>query len=67
MNNNAWLIEGGGVYWCGKSPNDFRLKHKEAVRFSRQEDADCVLHWILPEEYRRTCRVAEHCWPTTEK
>ena len=57
---NGWLIEGAGVYWCGKSVHDFRPSWAEAVMFTRRQDAERVLFWVLPEEYRRTCRAAEH-------
>jgi len=62
MNKSVWLIEGAGVYWCGRSPDDFQNKTEEAVRFARQEDAERVLGWIVPEQMRRLCRTVEHVW-----
>ena len=58
----AYVIEGNGVAWCGRSIHDFRHNFSEAVRFYRHADADIVLHWILPEEYRRVCRTTLHVW-----
>lgn len=58
----GFVIEGAGVSWCGKSVHDWRADYREAVRFARQCDADAVLYWILPEEYRRTCRSSLHVW-----
>jgi hypothetical protein len=62
MRESCWLIEGAAVYWCGRSPDDFGKDVAEAVRFSRQEDAERVLHWIVPEQMRRLCRTVEHSW-----
>jgi hypothetical protein len=64
MNNDqeVWLIEGAQVYWCGRSPNDFGKDVNEAVRFARQEDAERVLHWIVPEQMRLLCRTTGHMW-----
>lgn len=56
----GWLIEGAGTYWCGKNLHDFRPTWGDAVFFTRYQDAERVLYWILPEEYRRVCRAAEH-------
>ncbi len=58
----GYVIEGAGVAWCGKSLHDWRADYSNAIRFARHIDAEQVLHWILPEEYRRTCRVALHIW-----
>ncbi len=57
---SCWMIEGAGVYWCGRSMDDFRKDPNDAVRFSRQEDAERVLHWMIPREVARVCRTAEH-------
>jgi hypothetical protein len=63
---SGWIIEGAATCWCGQSEHDFRQNYNEAVRFARYVDADRVLHWMLPEPYRRTCRVSEHVWMPTE-
>lgn len=58
----AWLIEGAGVYWGGRSLENFTPDLEEAVRFARQVDAERVLYWILPATVSATCRTAEHMW-----
>jgi hypothetical protein len=55
-----WVIEGGGVYWCGRGADDFWSNVHEAVKFADQVAAERVLHWMLPEPYHRTCRATEH-------
>jgi hypothetical protein len=62
MTDSAWLIEGAGVYWCGRGATDFSPNVDEAVRFSRQEDAERVLHWIIPATTSAVCRTAQHMW-----
>ncbi len=58
----AWVIEGGTVYWRGRSPDDFTADISQAVRFARPEDAERVLHWIVPEKMRALCRTAKRVW-----
>lgn len=62
MRTVAWLIEGASVYWGGRSPDYFVSNIDDAVRFSRYEDADRILGWIIPQQMRILCRVAEHVW-----
>lgn len=48
----AWLIESGsGTYWDGSFCNDtgFTKDANSAVRFSRGQDADKVIHWLLKD------------------
>ncbi len=59
---SVWLIEGAGVYWCGRGPSDFGKDVEEAVRFARQVDAERVLHWIIPATVSIVCRTVEHMW-----
>lgn len=58
----GYVIAGNHVVWCGRSVHDFRDSALDAVRFARQCDAERVLCWILPEEYRRVCGVRHHTW-----
>jgi hypothetical protein len=58
-NESGWLIEWGGFYWHGG--DDFTAASHDAVRFSRQQDAEIILD-RFPEAYRAKCRVAEHAW-----
>jgi hypothetical protein len=62
MSCKCWLIEGAGVYWRGHSPSNFGADANDAVRFARREDAERILHWIVPESQRILCRTAEHVW-----
>ena len=60
MQEKCWLVEGAGVYWCGRGKDDFLPDVHEAVRFHDQVSADRILHWMLPEQYHKTCRATEH-------
>jgi hypothetical protein len=58
----GWLIErhvnSALLYWCGRSPTDFRPDPQDAIRFARETDASTVLAWIC----EGNGRVAEHIW-----
>jgi predicted NAD-dependent protein-ADP-ribosyltransferase YbiA (DUF1768 family) len=56
----CWLIEGAGVYWHGRSADDFQTDVHDAVKFADRVAAERILHWMLPEQYQRTCRAVEH-------
>lgn len=60
----GWLIElhfgSAHVYWNGRAVRGWTSDHKNAVRFSRREDADRVLGCLLDGDPR--CVVVEHGW-----
>lgn len=60
----GWLIETGDhKYWNGKRANSDGFTHdpNEAVRFSRFEDSERVIHWLL-QEYRVFLVSRQHSW-----
>jgi hypothetical protein len=61
------IIAGAHVVWCGRGVHDFRPDARDAVRFSRECDAQMVLHWMLPEEYARVCHTEHHEWVPEEE
>ena len=57
----AWLIEGApGTYWIGRGRAEFGRDIQEAVQFARQEDAERVLYWLVPNAVSAVCRAVEH-------
>lgn len=56
----VWLIEGAAAYWNGHAPDGFGRNRADAVQFASQQDAERVLHWVVPEAMRVLCRTAEH-------
>jgi len=63
MRTSAWLIEADGSYWDGRTidRNGFCADVNEAVRFSRQQDADRVKHWLMPG-LAFALKTTEHVW-----
>ena len=80
MTETAWLVEftyhtGAPWYWTGRGFEDFTPDHSNALRFSRQEDAERVRVWLLeqPDNYTRPprpnadkqLRSVQHLWSGT--
>lgn len=66
-NATGWLIETGDhKYWDGRAADStaFTSDHLEAVRFSRREDADRVIHWLL-QKFNVFLVAREHSWMAT--
>ena len=65
-NEFAWVIEDTSLanlqYWTGRGADGWSFDHADAMRFSRKEDAERALGWIVPA--RHYTRVAEHGWMT---
>lgn len=60
----SWLIEAANqTYWNGHHTDGrgFDRNVENAIRFTRQEDAAAVLHWLL-EPWAWTLRTTLHCW-----
>jgi hypothetical protein len=57
----AWLIENVRLttYWDGRAPDTFTRDPNDAVRFSRQEDAERIVHWLMSKE---PVVAREHGW-----
>jgi hypothetical protein len=54
------------IYWAGLSRDTFVREVNDAVRFSRKEDAERVLAWLVPTTILRDlCRVVKHGWATS--
>lgn len=62
----AWLIESGSrTYWSGHSATNFTTDNSEACRFSRREDAERVIFWLIAAanpELSKALRASEHVW-----
>lgn len=58
----AWLVERDGSYWDGRGPDTFIRDHLDAIRFSRKDDGERMLHWLVREAIRPECVVTEHVW-----
>lgn len=67
MNEFAWLIEADGSYWDGKyaDARGFSRKIEDAVRFTRQQDADTVKSWLL-NDHAFALRTTQHGWTNAE-
>jgi len=60
----AWLIETANqTYWMGRHTDNrgFTPKIDDAIRFSRREDAEVIIHWLM-ESHCCALRSAEHIW-----
>lgn len=65
MSETAWLIEASGPqYWNGTGIDRlaFTRSADEAVRFSREEDAERVRCRLLDDAIRSLCTSVEHGW-----
>lgn len=63
----AWLVELGSnppQWWTGKSPQLFTSNHLEAIRFTRFEDAERAIHYMVKEGTRDGCKSVQHSWST---
>jgi hypothetical protein len=63
-NTSAWVIETANQsYWDGHYANSqgFSDKIDDAVLFSRRQDAEIVINWLL-REYAFALRSAQHMW-----
>ena len=61
----GWLIEisnAGPIYWSGMSALDFTPLASQACRFARKQDAQKVLHGVVPTNIRERCSVIQHGW-----
>lgn len=61
---SAWVIETANqTYWDGhfNDARGFTSKIADAVLFSRKQDAETVVSWML-REYLFAIRVAQHVW-----
>lgn len=63
MSHFAWLIEGDRCYWNGHYADGrgFTRNVNEAIRFSREEDADTVKNWLM-EPCAFALRTTGHYW-----
>lgn len=60
----AWVIETANqTYWDGHYTDSkaFSPKVEDAVLFSRREDADVVINWLL-QSYAFAVRATYHLW-----
>ncbi len=65
---SAWLIETANqTYWNGHYPDAraFTSRFGDAVLFTRKEDAELIIHWLL-KEYSFAIRSAQHMWVNGE-
>jgi len=66
MSEIGWLIELRRLpkpsWWDGRGPDTFVLDALDAVRFSRKEDGERVLAWMIKRELKSQCQVLEHGW-----
>lgn len=60
----AFVIEDTGgaspSYWTGQGPDKWSFNHDDAMRFSRKQDAERALGWLVPAKHYT--RVSEHIW-----
>lgn len=64
MSEFAWLIEtANGTYWDGKytDSRSFSPKIDDAIRFTREQDAQSVIGWIF-QSYSFAIRATQHGW-----
>lgn len=58
----AWLIEvDATTYWDGRALDSFHFV-QDAIRFSRQEDAERIIRWLLKNP---ALKATEHVWLAT--
>lgn len=60
----GWLIEklGDHVWWTGSHMAPWSHNADNAVRFSRREDAQRVLKFIIEEQHTTMYDCTEHSW-----
>lgn len=61
----GWLVELGcspPKWWAGQNPYYFTTDANEAMRFSRREDAERAIGWLVAPGWREGCRALEHGW-----
>lgn len=63
----GWLIGkcNEHVWWTGSHIVPWSHNAHDAVRFSRREDAQRVLKFIIEEEHHTMYDVTEHSWTPT--
>jgi len=59
----VWLIELGSsppMWFTGRPDDDFTVDAYDAVRFSRQQDAERAIYYFIEPRTARGCKAVQH-------